>query len=110
MDIFALSTPFRAVAFGERLAVVLVGGTLLLSSVVLVRRIFSRSFFHGFLVSTGMFLSFDIVVFHWLFGLHRITSGEEANVIEPILVALGAGFIVYGFRADRVERRASPQR
>jgi hypothetical protein len=28
-------------------------------------------------------------VFHWVFGLHRITAGTEANVIEPILVAIG---------------------
>lgn len=101
LEIVALSAPFRAVTFGQRLAVVLVGGTILLSSLVLVRRQFPVSFFHGFLVSTGLFLSFDIVVFHWLFRLHRITSGNEASVIEPILVLMGLGLIMYGVRRER---------
>jgi hypothetical protein len=57
---------------------------------------------HGF---CGIFLSFDIVVFHWVFRLHRITSGPEANVIEPILVLIGIGFVAYGLTHEK--RKAS---
>jgi uncharacterized membrane protein len=101
VDILALGAPFEAETFAQRLAVVLVGGAILLFTLVLVRRTFSGPFFYGYLLATGTFLSFDIVVFHWLFRLHRITSGPEANVIEPLLVALGLGFIVVGFFKGR---------
>jgi uncharacterized membrane protein len=104
VDILGLSAPFKAETFGQRLAVVAVGGAILLLSLVAVRRMFSRSFFHGFLVSSGIFLSFDIVVFHWLFRLHRITAGREANVIEPLFVALGLTLIAVGFRQERRSR------
>jgi Predicted membrane protein (DUF2243) len=79
-----------------RIAVVALGAAVLIGCLVASRRFFSRSFFHGFMVSSGVFLSFDIVVFHWLFRLHRITSGPEANVIEPLLVLMGIGFVGYG--------------
>jgi len=65
------------------------------------KRLGSSSFFHGFLVAVGVFLSLDIVVVHWIFGLHRVTAGPEANVIEPILVAAGIGFVIYGLRRER---------
>lgn len=108
MEILALTAPFQAETFGQRVAVVAVGGAILLLSLVAVRRMFSRSFFHGFLVSTGVFLSFDIVVFHWLFRLHRITEGDEANVIEPLFVALGVSLIALGFLQER-RQRSNPQ-
>ncbi len=57
--------------------------------------------FTGFLVAVGIFLSIDIVVVHWIFRLHRVTAGPEANVIEPILVAAGLGFVIYGLRRER---------
>jgi uncharacterized membrane protein len=101
LETLALTAPFRAVTLAQRLAVVLAGTSSLFLSLIMVKRMFSRSFFDGFLVSVGVFLSFDIVVFHWLFRLHRITTGQEANVIEPILVVLGLSFIVYGVRRER---------
>src|SRR6266542_3420965 len=55
----------------------------------------------GVLVAVGVFLSIDIVVVHWIFRLHRVTGGPEANVIEPILVAAGAAFVIYGLRRER---------
>lgn len=88
----------------ERALVLLLGGGSLLVTLVLARRFFSKSFFHGFLMAVGIFLSFDIVVFHWLFQLHRLTKGQEADVIEPLLVALGVGFVAYGFVRERRQR------
>jgi uncharacterized membrane protein len=85
---------------GGRVGVVLLGAAILILTLALARRFFSASFFRGFLASVGIFLSFDVVVFHWLFGLHRITSGREANVIEPILVVIGVGFLVYGLGGE----------
>jgi hypothetical protein len=74
---------------------------ILIGTLVLARRFGSSSFFHGFLVAVGVFLSLDIVVVHWIFRLHRVTAGPEANVIEPILVAFGVGFVIYGLRRER---------
>ena len=61
----------------------------------------SRSFFNGFLVAVGMFMSVDMILFHWIFQLHRLTSGPEANVLEPFFVVLGVAFIVEGLRRER---------
>ncbi len=88
-----------------RIVVVALGAAVLIGCLVASGRFFSRSFFHGFMVSAGIFLSFDIVVFHWVFRLHRITSGPEANIIEPILVLIGIGFVAYGLTHEK--RKAS---
>ncbi len=84
-----------------RIAVVALGAAVPIGCLVASGRFFSRSFFHGFMVSAGIFLSFDIVVFHAC----RITSGPEANVIEPILVLIGIGFVAYGLTHEK--RKAS---
>jgi len=84
-----------------RVAVVLLAVAILIISVVLAKRLGSSSFFHGFLVAVGVFLSIDIVIVHWIFRLHRVTAGPEANVIEPILVAAGAAFVIYGLHRER---------
>lgn len=87
----------------ERVLVVLLGAGILLFMLALVWRLYPRTFLHGFFVAAGVFLSFDIVVFHWIFGLHRITAGPEADVIEPVLVVLGVGFITYGLLRERTD-------
>jgi hypothetical protein len=103
-----LAFGLKATTTTQRVLAVQVGALILLPMLALMRRWFARSFFHGFLVAVGTFLSFDIVLFHWVFKLHRITSGQEANVIEPLLVALGIGFVAYGVRRERPrpERRS----
>jgi Predicted membrane protein (DUF2243) len=85
-------------------AVVLLAVAILIVTLVLAKRLGSSSFFNGFLVAVGVFLSIDIVVVHWIFRLHRVTAGPEANIIEPILIAAGVAFVIYGLRR---ERRAS---
>ena len=83
-----------------RVAVVLLGAATLVLTLALARRSSSSSFFRGFLVAVGVIFSFDIVVFHWVFGLHRITAGTEADVIEPIVVATGVAFVALGLRNE----------
>jgi hypothetical protein len=102
-----LGVSLKADTTPQRVLVVMLGAGILLLMLVLVRRWFARTFFHGFLVAVGIFLSFDIVVFHWVFQLHRIRAGREADVIEPLLVALGIGFVTYGLRRDRAEQRGA---
>lgn len=95
---------------GGRIAVVLLGVAILILTLLGARRLYPPSFFRGFVVAVGIFLSFDIVVFHWLFRLHRITAGPEADVIEPILVAVGVGFVVVGLRGESRSSVAPPAR
>ncbi|WP_163099661.1 hypothetical protein [Peribacillus alkalitolerans] len=87
----------------ERIGAVLFGVVILLILMAIFHRFFSKSFFHGFTVATGLFLSFDIVVFHWIFQLHRITNGPEANWLEPILVIVGSIFVWYGMNKEKAE-------
>lgn len=107
MGMLALDAPLRAETSAERILVVVLGAVVLLLSLALVQRLYPGSFFRGFLVAVGIFLSFDIVVFHWIFRLHRITEGSEANVIEPLLVLFGIGLVAYGIRSELADRRGA---
>lgn len=98
----------NALAFGlkantgpERIGAVGFGILILLLLMILFYRMFSKSFFHGFIVATGLFLSFDIVMFHWIFQLHRITSGPEADWLEPLFVLGGTILLIIGIRKER---------
>ena len=76
--------------FGPLIAVTTMAGRLAVIGLGVVSLVFflmaaarrSRAFFNGFLVAVGTFLSFDMILFHWVFQLHRITSGPAANVLE----------------------------
>jgi hypothetical protein len=100
---FAALTPHTAAG---RVAVVILAVAILIATLALAGRLGSAAFFYGFLVAVGVFLSLDIVLVHWIFRLHRITAGPEANIIEPILVLAGVGFVVYGLRRELRSRRA----
>ncbi len=91
----------------SRIAVVAIGAAVLIGCLIASGLHYSRSFFHGFMVSSGRFLGFGMIVFHWVFRLHRITAGPEANVIEPVLVVVGVGFVLYGLTH---EKRKNAQR
>lgn len=97
----ALAYGWKATTMTERLASVAFGVIVLLAIMAGVRRWLSRSFYHGFVVASGLFLSFDIVVFHWVFQLHRITNGPEANVLEPLFVLFGSLLVYRGLKAER---------
>jgi uncharacterized membrane protein len=96
----------KAETEGERIGAVLFGMLILLILMFIAHLIFSKSFIQGFIVATGLFLSFDIVVFHWIFQLHRITNGPEANWLEPILVVSGIIFIWYGIRRELITTKS----
>jgi hypothetical protein len=100
----------KAETQGERIGAVLFGVLVLLILMVLAHLVFSRSFLQGFIVATGLFLSFDIVMFHWIFQLHRITNGPEANWLEPILVVSGMIFIWYGIRRELMTTKSSSKK
>jgi hypothetical protein len=85
----------------ERISAVGSGLVILFILMIIFKKLFSASFFHGFIVACGLFLSFDIVVFHWFFQLHRITSGLEANWLEPIFVVFGTILLVYGVKREK---------
>ncbi|OLS40683.1 DUF2243 domain-containing protein [Bacillus sp. MRMR6] len=98
----ALAFGMKAETGAERIGAVGVGVTVLLLLIALFYRFFPKSFFHGFIVATGLFLSFDIVVFHWIFQLHRITSGAEANWLEPIFVVTGTILVIFGIKKEKM--------
>lgn len=97
----ALAAGLKADTPMERIGAILIGITVLLILMAVFHKFFSRSFFNGFTVATGLFLSFDIVVFHWIFQLHRITNGPEASWLEPVFVATGIIFVIYGVKKER---------
>jgi uncharacterized membrane protein len=99
----ALAMNLRAETMSGRIGAVMLAVGIIVVAMIGSRLFFPRPFFHGFVVAVGMFLSIDIVLIHWVFQLHRITSGPEANVLEPIFVVLGVAFLVYGIRNERAK-------
>jgi hypothetical protein len=103
----ALAMSLRAETMPARIGAVMLAVVVIIATMIGARLWFPRPFFHGFVVANGLFLSFDIVVLHWIFQLHRITSGPEANVLEPIFVVVGVGFLVFGLRGARAKSSLS---
>ncbi|WP_142383599.1 DUF2243 domain-containing protein [Bacillus sp. V5-8f] len=99
--IHAFAAGLKADSPAERIGAVVFGMAVLMILMGLFKKFFSQSFFQGFIVAAGLFLSFDIVVFHWVFQLHRITNGPEANWLEPVLVVFGSIFVWYGITKER---------
>lgn len=99
----ALAYGLKAETTGQRLGAVFFGICVLFILMGIFYRFFSKAFFNGFTVATGLFLSFDIVVFHWIFQLHRITSGPEANWLEPLFVIAGIILVWQGISKERKE-------
>ncbi|WP_248929712.1 DUF2243 domain-containing protein [Paenibacillus hamazuiensis] len=97
----ALAFGLKAETAWQRISAVFFGIAVLGLFMIVIRKWFNRSFYNGFIVAAGLFLSFDIVTFHWIFQLHRITSGPEANVLEPLFVLGGLIFVVWGVRSER---------
>jgi hypothetical protein len=96
----AVAFTLKATTMAERLGSVLVAAMLLVFLVYLAFHFFSRPFFHGFIVAAGLVLSLDIVLLHWIFQLHRITSGPEADVLEPLFVLCGTALTIIGIKRE----------
>jgi hypothetical protein len=100
----ALAFTLKASTMAERLGSVSIAVILLVFLAYLAFRFFSRPFFHGFIVAAGLILSLDIVLLHWIFQLHRITSGPEADVLEPLFVLCGIALTTIGVRREVAAR------
>ncbi len=92
---------FPAQTTGERLGVLAFAGAVTLLFYFISWRFFPPSFFHGVLIASGFFATFDIIVIHWIFHLHRLTYGPEAFIIELLLVITGFGMLAYGLIRER---------
>jgi hypothetical protein len=103
----AFAFGFEAQSQAERVGSVAFGVALLIIMLIAVYKAFTRSFFNGFVAAIGFFLSVDTVLFHWIFQLHRITKGPEANILEPVFVVIGAIFIWFGVRSEKKISRPS---
>jgi uncharacterized membrane protein len=65
------------------------------------KRTTSASFFRGALAGMGFVLSVDIVLIHWIFGLHHITNTQMDLVLEPLFVLLGLVFLWFAITQER---------
>jgi phage shock protein PspC (stress-responsive transcriptional regulator) len=61
----------------------------------------SASFFQGVLAGMGFVLSVDIVLIHWIFGLHHITNTPMDLILEPLFVLLGLVFLWFAITRER---------
>ncbi|WP_026286274.1 DUF2243 domain-containing protein [Salsuginibacillus kocurii] len=95
---------FEAETMGERLGALAFVGGITLVFFYICYRFFARSFFNGSIFAAGFFASFDVVVVHWIFQLHRITDGPEAIYIEVFLVILGLIMMVFSVFYERREK------
>ena len=98
---YVFAIELGATTTGERMGSLLFGAVMTLFFYYLCKKFFPVSFFHGVLAASGFFASFDIMVFHWIFKLHRLTYGPEVNVIEPFLVVVGIAMLVYAIYKER---------
>jgi hypothetical protein len=96
----AAAFTLKATTMAERLGSVSVAVMLFVLLAYVAFHFFSRSFFHGFIAAAGLILSSDIVLLHWIFQLHRITSGPEADILEPLFVLCGVALTSMGSNAN----------
>jgi hypothetical protein len=98
----AFAWELKAETMGERIAAVFYGIAILIIILLFIYKRYNSSFFHGFLAAIGLFLTVDNILFHWVFQLHRVTSGPEANVLEPLFVAAGIGLVYYTWKKEQL--------
>ena len=99
MPVFAIQALVPETMAG-RIAVVLLVTATLLGTIYIAHKLYSTSFVNGFLVAIGIFLTLDLIIVHWLFELHRITSGPEAVWLEGMFVLVGIVFLTIGLRRE----------
>ena len=85
-----------------RLAVLAVAVVVTVGFVIWSRRNKPPAFFRGVLAGSGLFLAFDVIWIHWVFGLHHLTNmPAEDVVLEPALVVAGVVMLYLGLRPER---------
>jgi uncharacterized membrane protein len=84
-----------------QLVVVAIAVVLLIGFLFWSQRAGSASFFRGVLAGMGFVLSVDIVLIHWIFGLHHITNTQMDVVLEPLFVVLGLVFLWFAITRER---------
>jgi hypothetical protein len=96
----AFAWELKPETMGERIGAVGLGVIILLFILLFIYKRYHSSFFHGFIAAIGLFLTVDNILFHWVFQLHRVTSGPEANVLEPLFVIAGVGLVYYTWKKE----------
>jgi uncharacterized membrane protein len=105
---FAL-VPVRSSA--GQLSVIALAVAFLMAFLLWSKRTTSDSFFLGVFAGMGFVLSVDIVLIHWIFGLHHITNTQMDLVLEPLFVLLGLVFLWFAITRERRQaNRATQQR
>lgn len=84
-----------------QLSVIAVAVAFLIVFLLWSKRTTSASFFRGALAGMGFVLSVDIVLIHWIFGLHHITNTQMDLVLEPLFVLLGLVFLWFAITQER---------
>lgn len=85
-----------------RLAVLAVAVAVTVGFIVWSRRTKPPAFFRGVLAGSGLFLTFDIIWIHWIFGLHHLTNTPAEDVVlEPALVIAGVVMLYLGLSRGR---------
>ena len=100
-SIKAFAWELKAVSAGERIGAVFIGIIILFILLLFISKRYNSSFFHGFLAAIGLFLTVDNILFHWVFQLHRVTSGPEANILEPMFVSIGIVLVYYTWKKEK---------
>ncbi len=94
-----------------QLSVIAVAVAFLIMFLLWSQRTTSASFFLGVLAGMGFVLSVDIVLVHWIFGLHHLTNTQMDLVLEPLFVLLGLVFLWFAITRERRQaNRATQQR
>ena len=85
-----------------RLAVLAVAVAVTVGFILWSRRTKPPAFFRGVLAGSGLFLTFDIIWIHWIFGLHHLTNTPAEDVVlEPLLVVAGVVMLWLGLAGGR---------
>jgi len=57
----------------------------------------NKSFIKGIIAGISLTAIFDLLIVHWIFGLHRIYNHQSVNIVEPLLFVLGIIIVAFIF-------------
>jgi phage shock protein PspC (stress-responsive transcriptional regulator) len=108
-DLVLAFTLYPVTAPAGQLSVIALAVAFLMSVLLWSKRTTSDSFFLGVLAGMGFVLSVDIVLIHWIFGLHHITNTQMDLVLEPLFVVLGLVFLWFAITRERGQANRATQ-